>query len=139
MSLFGEADDGDRRRVQRENLIVLTKLIDLGAKRKLPPLNWRLPEGYGTLCGEVSTFTDAGGNNPREVFDAWSKAIATLPRIQPGKLGFRRDGTSRDERTRDDQTRMIEAFVLPLAAGSWPAREFVIQAAWYEDDLEKAV
>ncbi|KAA9155526.1 hypothetical protein FPZ12_029465 [Amycolatopsis acidicola] len=137
MSLF-EATDGDRRRQQRENLAGLTKLVELGAKRKLSPLTWRLPDGYGTLSGNVETIPRAA-QHPRDTFKAWHDAIAALPRVEPGKLGFRRDGAPRAEGTRDGKTWLIAVFKLPLAKqGSWPCCEFVIQAEWYEDELAEA-
>jgi hypothetical protein len=134
MSLFGDVDDNDRRRKQRQNLSALTTLVQLGAKQKLPPLNWRLPEGYGTLCGEVGIFHE----RHRETFEAWHAALSKLRRVEPGKLGFRSDGAPRAEGTRDGKTWMIAVFKLRLTEHTWPVCEFVIQAEWYEDEPAEA-
>jgi hypothetical protein len=136
MSLFGEVDDADRRRRQQENLQGLNKLVELGAKQKLPPLFWRLPEGYGTLSGGVDTL----GRDPRTVFEAWYAALSKNSRITPGEFRWAEGRPSRDERTTSDgQTRMLAIFKLQIGtSNSSRFVEFVLRAEWYADELDSA-
>lgn len=58
---------------QREAAMLLGKLLDLAAKKKLPAINWTVATGGATLHGECVTYP-----HPlrREHFAVWRDAIA---------------------------------------------------------------
>lgn len=133
MSLFGPIDDDDHRRGQHRNLLAVTELVQHGVKRKLPPVTWNIPT-IGTVTGTVDVFGSlADAHPPREVFEAWFKALSKHPRVSPGQLGITRDGGQRHERTdQHGQTRMIAAFNITL--NGHPRCEFCLLAEWFTDE-----
>lgn len=134
MSIFGPITDDDDRRWQQRNLQALTKLVELGVKKKLPPLFWTLP-GIGAISGKVDG--SARRHNPRDAFEAWCAALATYPGVEPRNMGFRGEGPTRSERTNDvGQTRMMAGFTLRLPAGKC---DIALIAEWFADELVPAV
>jgi hypothetical protein len=133
MSLFGPADDTDLRRWQREKLIALTELVNLGQEKRLPPLAWKLPDGAGDLIGTVAVY--GRDQHPRTVFDAWCTALAGHRRIEPLGLGLNRDQPSRSERTfNDGQTRLLAGFLFHLTDRPHPTANVVLIAEWWDDE-----
>lgn len=128
MSLFGPIDDTDRRIWQQRNLMALTKLVQFGAKQKLPPLFWTLPD-IGQVCGKVQASGREG--NPREVFEAWFSALSKLQDVEPRGFGFRGEGPPRRELVVHDHTVLAAGFTMRLPAGRC---DIALLAEWFADE-----
>lgn len=125
MSLFGPVDDNDKRRWQHQGLTGLTRLIEVGRERELPPVVWELRTG-SRLVGRVEPFD----HPPRDVYDQWHSALSDL--CGPAKEWPERA-------TASGQIRLSAQFTLPLGDAKYPSCSVVLIAEWFADDLVQAV
>lgn len=127
MSIYGPTDDGDKRRWQQQGLIGLTRLIELGHGKQLPPLAWTLPAGSRVL-GRVEPL---GDHAPRDVYDQWYSALL-------GELGPPvKEWPGYTSAT--GKTSLIAHFRLRLTERELPAVEVALTAEWFAEDLVQAV
>lgn len=132
MSLFGPTDDTDLRRWQERNLKGLTELVQLGAKKELPPLFWTLPD-LGDIAGKFSV--QGRGHDPRAVFELWFEALSGHLRVAPRGSGLRGEGPPRAEKTFDSgRTRLWAGFTLQIPEGKC---NVALIAEWFAEDLAK--
>src|SRR5689334_8576928 len=137
MSIFGPVDDSARRRWQQVGLKGLNELVDLGAKKNLPPLLWRLPASSSVLA-EAPTIGQE--EHPRDVFEAWYRALAEHKRAVPRGSGFQGEGEPRTERTTDSgRTTLWAGFTLSLSDDRYPACDVTLTAEWFAEDFAEAV
>lgn len=138
MSLFGPIDDVDRRIWQQRGLKALSAMVELGVKKKLPPLAWNLP-GSGGLVGTVPTL--GRDHDPRAVFEAWAAALDAHPRVEPRRplLHGHTPLPTRSERTTSDgQTRLWAGYTFRLVSDAQhPSTDLTLIAEWWEDEHQQ--